>query len=88
MISILNVPPLLSFSIQHTTSPIPPDLSAPPLSHLVCSHLALGALVRLRALTERSLNGFHLCGYGLEGLLIVLLSLESLVQTLLLLTYL
>lgn len=60
----------------------------PPLSHLVCGHLALGALVRLQTLIERSLDGLHLSGNGLQGLLVVLLPLQSLIQTLLLLAYL
>lgn len=58
----------------------------PPPSHLVCSHLALGTLVRLQALTERTLNRLHFSGNGLEGLLIMLLPLQSFIQTLLLLT--
>lgn len=51
----------------------------------MCSHLALGALVGLQALIKRPLDGLHLGGNGLEGLLIVLLPLQSLIQTLLLL---
>lgn len=56
------------------------------LSHLVCSHLALGALVGLQALTECSFDGLHFGGDGLKGLLIMLLPLQSLIQTLLLFT--
>lgn len=82
-LSVLH--PTLSFSITNTTSSVSPDLSVPPLSHLVCSHLALWALVRLQALIERSLNGLHFSGNGLEGLLIMLLPLQSFIQTLLLL---
>ena len=59
--------------------------SPPALSNLVCSHLALGGLVGLQALIERPLNGLHLGGNGLERLLIMLLPLQSLIQTLLLL---
>lgn len=82
-LSVLH--PTLSFSITNTTSSVSPDLSVPPLSHLVCSHLALWALVRLQALIECSLNGLHFSGNGLEGLLIMLLPLQSFIQTLLLL---
>lgn len=49
------------------------------------SHLALGGLAGLQALVERPLDGLHLGGDGLEGLLVMLLSLQSFVQTLLLL---
>lgn len=54
-------------------------------SHLMCSHLALGRLAGLQALVERRLDGLHLGGDGLEGLLVMLLSLQGFVQTLLLL---
>lgn len=81
--------PLLLCLSQSQTQLQYPNISRPlclpPLSHLVCRHLALGGLVRLQALIERSLDGLHLGGNGLEGLLIMLLSLQSLVQTLLLL---
>lgn len=78
--------PPLSLSITITTSPISLDLYVPLLSHLVCSHLALWALARLQALVERPLDGLHLSGDGLEGLLIMLLPLQSLIQTFLFLT--
>lgn len=52
----------------------------------MCSHLALGGLAGLQALVERRFDGLHLGGDGLEGLLVVLLSLQSFVQTLLLFT--
>lgn len=72
------------FSITH--NPTSPAISVPPLSHLVCSHLALWGFGRVQAFIERRLDGLHLSGNGLEGLLIMLLPLQSLVQTLLLLT--
>lgn len=70
---------------MNTTLPISPDLSVPRRSHLVCSHLALWALVGLQTLIECCLDGLHLSGNGLEGLLIMLLSLQGLIQALLLL---
>lgn len=83
----------MSLSVLHPT-PLPFSITnflsisrplCPPPSHLVCSHLALGTLVRLQALTERSLNRLHFSGNGLEGLLIMLLPLQGFIQTLLLL---
>lgn len=68
-----------------TSKPLKASSLPPSLPHLVCSHLALGALARLQAFIERPLDGLHLCGNGLERLLIMLLSLQSLIQTLLLL---
>lgn len=52
----------------------------------MCSHLTLRGLAGLQALVERRLDGLHLGGDGLKGLLVVLLSLQSFVQTLLLFT--
>lgn len=60
-------------------------LHPPHLSDLVCSHMALRAFVRLQTLIESSLDGFHFGGNGLEGFLIMLLPLQSFIQTLLLL---
>lgn len=51
----------------------------------MCSHLALWTLARLQALVERRLDRFHFSGNGLEGLLIMLLPLQSFIQALLLL---
>lgn len=77
----------------HITSPrqqpAPPSCTGTrrfTCSHLMCSHLALGGLAGLQALVERRLYGLHLGGDGLKGLLVVLLSLQSFVQTLLLFT--
>lgn len=61
-------------------------MSVASLTHLVCSHLALRALVGLQAFIERSLDRLHLGGDGLQRLLVVLLPLQRLIQTLLLLT--
>lgn len=57
-------------------------------TNLVSRHLALWGLVRLQALVESPLDGLHLSGNGLEGFLIMLLTLQGFVQTLLLLAYL
>lgn len=53
----------------------------PSFTHLMCSHLALWTLVWLKALVECSFNGLHFSRNGLEGLLIMLLSLQSFIQT-------
>lgn len=58
------------------------------VSHLMCRHLALGALAGLQAFAERRLDRLHLGGNGLQRLLVVLLSLQGFIQTLLLLAYL
>lgn len=55
------------------------------LANLMCSHLTLRRLVWLQALIESPFDGLHLSGNRLEGLLIVLLSFQSFIQTLLLL---
>lgn len=63
---------LSSFNISST------DFFKPPsFTHLMCSHLALWTLVWLKALVECSFNGLHFSRNGLEGLLIMLLSLQS-----------
>ena len=77
--------PLLFSSSNSFNFPVSPDPRVLSFTHLVCSHLALGALAGLQPLVEGPLDGLHLRGDGLEGLLIVLLPLQSLVQTLLLL---
>lgn len=51
----------------------------------MCSHLALWSLAGLQALVERRLDRFHFSRNGLEGLLVMLLTLQSFVQALLLL---
>lgn len=50
------------------------------------SHLALRAPAGLQTLTEFHLDGLHLCGDGLEGVLVLLLTFQGLVETALLFT--
>lgn len=83
----MNILPLSqTSSALHSAPLITREISKNP--NLVCCHLALRGLFRLQALTESSFDGLHLGGNGLEGFLIVLLPLQSFVQTLLLLAYL
>lgn len=53
----------------------------PSFTYLMCSHLALWTLVRLKAFIERSLDGLHFSRNGLEGFLIMLLPLQSFIKT-------
>lgn len=50
------------------------------------SHLALWTPARLQVLAELQLNGLHFCGVGLQGVLVLLLSLQSFIQGALLFT--
>lgn len=53
--------------------------------YLMLSHLALWTPARLQILTEFQLDGLHLRGDGLEGILVPLLALQSFVECALLL---